>query len=95
VTVARDDLRASVEVRDTGPGIAEEELPSIFDRYYRARDGHGSTAGTGLGLAITKRIVELHGGTIEVASSLGKGAAFRLSVPLGGEDPSTPRASAS
>jgi signal transduction histidine kinase len=69
-------------VADTGPGIAEAELPHIFDRFYRtdrARSrGHG---GAGLGLAIAKRLVEAQGGTITVESKEGQGARFVVTLP--------------
>ena len=71
------------EVHDTGCGISGEELPLIFERFYkvdksRCRSGKGS----GLGLAITKQLVELHGGAIEVESELNKGSTFRVYLPL-------------
>lgn len=67
------------EIRDTGEGIAVEDLPSVFDRFYRARDAdrHGS----GLGLAIVRRILQLHGSEIQVASKLGSGTAFTFVLP--------------
>jgi heavy metal sensor kinase len=69
-------------VRDTGQGIAAEDLPHIFERFYRAdrsrsrRDGHA-----GLGLAIAKSIVEAHGGSISVVSTPGAGATFKVQLP--------------
>ena len=69
----------TVAVQDTGPGIAEEELPRIFERFFRgspAESGH--TAGTGLGLSIAQRIVEAHGGHVTVASTVGQGSTFTL-----------------
>jgi signal transduction histidine kinase len=63
-------------VLDSGPGIAEADLPRVFDRYFTTRDG-----GTGLGLALTRAIVEAHGGRI-VASSPG-GARFEVRLPVG------------
>lgn len=78
-------------IADTGPGIPAEELPRIFDRFYRvdrsrsrASPGCGGheAAGTGLGLSIAKTIAELHGGTITVRSELGKGSAFKVTLPL-------------
>lgn len=70
-----------VEVVDTGCGIAPEDLPHIFDRFFhhQERDHTGSHAG--LGLAISKRIVELHGGTIVVESQLDRGTRFRVTLP--------------
>ena len=73
--------RLWISVRDTGCGIASEDLAHIFDRFFtRARTG-GTSTGSGLGLAIVKRIVELHGGEISVTSELGKGTEFRFSLP--------------
>lgn len=69
-----------VEVADTGVGIPEEELAFVFQRFYRAR-ATGEADGTGLGLAIAKRIVELHGGELTVASRPGKGTRFAFELP--------------
>ncbi|GAA4344380.1 AAA family ATPase [Variovorax defluvii] len=72
--------RALVCVADTGEGIADEALPFIFDRFYRAgRDG--ARGGAGLGLAIAKRIVELHEGELQVQSSPGEGCRFSFDLP--------------
>jgi len=74
-----------VDVADTGPGIPEEELPFIFDKYRQARTGRTSgQKGTGLGLAISKIIVEAHGGEIWVTSRPGEGATFSFTVPAAG-----------
>ncbi|TCD47029.1 PAS domain-containing sensor histidine kinase [Chlorobium sp. N1] len=70
-----------VRVADTGIGIAEEELEKIFERFYRSSRSAGSHEGTGLGLAIVRQLVELHGGTIEVTSTLAEGATFTLRLP--------------
>jgi signal transduction histidine kinase len=71
-----------IEVADTGCGIAAEHLPKVFDRLYRAdRSRTASTGGAGLGLAIVKSIAELHGGTAEIASDVGKGTQVRLRLP--------------
>jgi signal transduction histidine kinase len=67
-------------VTDTGPGIAPEQLPHVFDRFWQGR--HKAREGAGLGLAIAKSIVEAHGGKIEVHSSLGAGAMFVFTIPL-------------
>jgi len=70
------------EVEDTGCGIPEEELPYIFERFYKVDKSRRRNAqGSGLGLAITKHLVELHGGNIEVESKVGKGSTFRVSLP--------------
>ncbi|NOZ64555.1 MAG: GAF domain-containing protein, partial [Caldiserica bacterium] len=64
-------------VKDTGRGISEEEIPYIFDIFYTTKKG-----GTGLGLALVKKIVETHGGSIEVSSTVEKGTEFRIVLPL-------------
>ena len=74
----------AVQVEDDGSGIAAEDLPRIFDRSFRAApsvDNENAT-GAGLGLAITKRIVELHGGAIEVQSEIGRGTTFTFMLPM-------------
>ncbi len=71
-----------VTVRDTGIGLAPEELPRIFERFYQVDKARGPKRGTGLGLAITQEIVQAHGGRISVHSDgLGKGSTFRVWLP--------------
>ena len=70
-----------VKVKDTGNGIAPEDLTKIFDPFFTTK-----TKGSGLGLAITHKIVEGHGGTIGVESAPGKGSTFILSLPVGADD---------
>lgn len=73
---------AVMEFKDTGFGIAAEELPHIFKRFYRIRDAQTrQIVGTGLGLPIVKRLVEAHGGRIEVESQPGRGSVFRVILP--------------
>jgi two-component system sensor histidine kinase BaeS len=85
VLAASSDHRSvALTVRDSGQGIAAEDLPFIFDRFYRAdkaRQRNDSTA-SGLGLAITKAIVEAHGGAITVESSLDCGTTFTIILPV-------------
>jgi signal transduction histidine kinase len=69
-----------INVADTGTGISEEDLPHIFDRFYRG-DKSRSSPGLGLGLAITKKIIELHNSNINVQSSPGQGTIFTFSLP--------------
>ena len=71
---------ALITVTDTGIGIAEEDLPFVFDRFWRA-DRARTSEGSGLGLAISKRIAEAHGGTLTVESTLGRGTTFTLELP--------------
>ena len=72
--------RAVLEVSDTGVGIPEEDLPLIFERFYRAEESRAS-GGAGLGLAIARQIAEAHGGDIEAKSTPGEGSTFTLSLP--------------
>nr|MDJ0572745.1 ATP-binding protein [Pleurocapsa sp. MO_192.B19] len=72
-----------ISVIDTGVGIAKEDLPYIFERFWRADPSRAShSGGTGIGLAIARRLVELQGGHIEVKSQLGKGSTFRFCLPI-------------
>lgn len=69
-------------VRDTGPGVAAEEIPHLFERFFRGKVGQGSlAAGTGLGLAICKEIMELHAGRITLDSVVGQGCTFTVWLP--------------
>ncbi len=79
---AAEGLLLTIEVEDTGIGIAEEDRESIFDPFVQVGKAT-SQEGTGLGLAITRKYVELMGGTISVESSLRKGSVFRIEVPIG------------
>jgi two-component system, OmpR family, sensor kinase len=82
--LARIGDQARIIVRDTGPGIPSEDLPYIFDRFYRAEKSRtrSSSPGFGLGLSIAKWIVENHGGTINVESKEGQGTTFAIWLPL-------------
>lgn len=77
----REGDRTMVQVRDTGQGIAPEDLTHIFDRFYRTdRSRSRETGGSGLGLAIARSIVEMHGGTITATSQLGEGSVFTVTL---------------
>ncbi len=77
---------AVMEVRDTGIGIAEDDLPLIFDRLWRADEARSTqTGGGGLGLSIAKKIVEIHSGKIEAESTWGEGSTFTVSLPVSRE----------
>lgn len=83
---AKGRLWATVAVADTGMGIPEEELPYVFDRFFRGKKPRlMQTPGTGLGLAIAKQIVELHGGRMTVKSQVNVGSTFTVWLPLANE----------
>ncbi len=93
VTAAESGEHAIVRVKDTGVGIPEEDLPHLFERFYRVeKDRSRSTGGSGLGLAICKKIVEMHGGAISVESRLGEGSTFTVRLPRNPRRPEAPHA---
>ena len=75
LSVFSDTEAATIQFRDHGPGIPPEDLPYLFDRYYRARQDSGRS-GTGLGLSITKAILQQHGFAFGVNSAVGQGSTF-------------------
>ena len=77
VTMARDSLRLRIAIRDTGPGMSRETMERIFDPYFSTKD-----SGTGLGLPIAKKIIEEHGGAIQVASEPGAGTTVTMEIPV-------------
>lgn len=84
VTATADGDLVKISVRDTGPGIPPHEQTRIFERFYRVDAGRSrDQGGTGLGLAIVKHIVQLHGGTVGVASTPGEGACFTFTLRRG------------
>lgn len=84
IITQQNEAHVEFTVMDTGCGIDETELENVFDRFKQADASSTRKAGgTGLGLAITKRLVELHGGAIEVSSVLGQGSTFRFTIPSG------------
>jgi two-component system sensor histidine kinase BaeS len=73
-----------VTVADTGAGIPPDDLPYIFERFWRGEKSRSRVGGeTGLGLAIARQLVELHGGTIRVETAPGEGSKFRFTLPIG------------
>jgi signal transduction histidine kinase len=85
VSSSVEDQRVSIKFKDTGYGIPEENLPHLFEKFYRVRtDQTQDIEGNGLGLAIVKSIIEQHGGTVSVESMLGNGSIFSVSLLLAG-----------
>jgi signal transduction histidine kinase len=80
VSAAEGDGVVEFAVSDSGAGIAAEDLPHLFERFYQARSAE--PGGAGLGLAIVKGIVETHGGRVAAESTLGAGSTFRFTIPL-------------
>jgi two-component system sensor histidine kinase BaeS len=83
VTVRQREKRIYVSVADNGEGIPAEDLPYVFERFYRVDKSRSrATGGSGLGLTIARRLVEAHGGNIEVESQPGRGSIFTFDIPL-------------
>ena len=83
VRVETQDGMAAVTVRDSGPGIAPDDLLHVFDRFYQTEVGAGHELGSGIGLALAHDLAALHGGTLTAQSDLGFGSTFTLTLPLG------------
>lgn len=81
ITLCARDGECVLSVEDTGIGIPADELQHVFTRFYRTRPATRHASGSGLGLAITKKIVELHGGTIAIESAEGIGTKVRITLP--------------
>ena len=88
VSARLDDGQVEIAVADTGPGIAPEELETIFEEFKQATDGKRAE-GTGLGLPLSQKLVELHGGRLWVESEVGRGSTFRLTLPVGPTEPAS------
>jgi signal transduction histidine kinase len=83
VSLRREGQMAVVAIKDTGVGIPAENIPFIFERFYRVDKSRSRTqGGTGLGLAISRHIAEAHGGKIELESQVGSGSTFSVWLPL-------------
>ena len=84
ISVGKCDAGVQLAVRDTGTGIPAEELPHLFERFYRVRNAHARTfEGSGIGLALVQELAKQHGGTAKVDSEMGRGSTFRVTIPLG------------
>jgi signal transduction histidine kinase len=81
VTVGRESDDVVISVSDTGPGIKKEALDNIWNEFSQAGDTRSERQGTGLGLAITRRLVQMHGGTVKVESTVGQGSTFTIRLP--------------
>lgn len=91
VLAARQEQWIEVKVSDTGEGIPPEDLPYIFERFYRADKSRSrATGGAGLGLTIAKKLIEAHGGKIEVNSQAGQGTTFAFTLPSVPRNPTFP-----
>lgn len=86
ISARKEGDRVVIAVKDTGPGIAEEQLPKLFSEFVQLGSLKQRARGTGLGLAICKRLVEAHGGQVAAESTLGKGSIFRVLVPTRGPE---------
>ncbi|MDM9385568.1 ATP-binding protein [Chlorogloeopsis sp. ULAP01] len=79
-----DDHHVTLQVEDTGTGIKPSELPHLFERFYQVRGTKARTyEGSGIGLALVQELIKLHGGTVDVSSTVGQGSCFTVTIPLG------------
>ena len=85
LTAARVNGVHTITVADSGPGIPQEDLARVFERFYRVDKSRSRPGGTGLGLAIVKHLVELHGGEARAENSSTGGAVFTVTLPVGSE----------
>lgn len=84
ISIGKCDAGVELAVRDTGTGIPGEELPHLFERFYRVKNAHARTfEGSGIGLALVQELAKQHGGTATVDSEMGRGSTFRVTIPFG------------
>ncbi len=87
VTTRANGSFVTISVSDTGVGISQENQAKVFDRFFRVENSEiQQVPGTGLGLAIVRSLVEMHGGTIDVESTLGQGSTFTFTLPCVSEN---------
>ncbi|MBC7871556.1 MAG: HAMP domain-containing histidine kinase [Chitinophagaceae bacterium] len=90
IILDRNEDKLRVDIRDTGIGIPPEDIPRVFERFFRSQLGtEAKIEGTGLGLAITRSILQMHGGQIWVESLVGEGSTFSFTLPAKGPTPAT------
>jgi len=94
VSAAGEAGQVVIAVADTGIGITAQDLPAVFDAFYRGKVGPDAEAGCGLGLALTRRIIEAHHGTISVESEIGRGTTFTVRLPVATAESISPPAEA-
>jgi PAS domain S-box-containing protein len=86
ISIRKSGGRIELAVRDTGTGIPTEDLPHLFERFYRVKNAQGRTfEGSGIGLALVQELARQNGGTVRVESELGRGSTFTVSIPLGSD----------
>ncbi len=86
VRCSTEDRHVRIDIEDNGPGIPEDEQPKVFDKFFRGSATRDSDErGNGLGLAFAREITRLHGGEIELQSTVGEGSTFTLKLPIGGQ----------
>ncbi len=84
VSLRKTQASAELTVRDTGTGIPANDLPYLFERFYRVKNARGRTfEGSGIGLALVQELAKQHGGTVRAESEVGRGSSFIVSIPLG------------